>query len=142
MADNQPPSTSISNTESTGWTAGRWALAFIFGTIFVVVGTAVLYVLITDGSPFRAELLTPWQVVSLVDLYAAFLMFYVWLVYKEQGWVSRILWLVAVVCTGSVAIAAYVFMQVVTLEAGRPAWHILVREMPKSRQASASKDRV
>ncbi|KAF9682792.1 hypothetical protein SADUNF_Sadunf05G0145200 [Salix dunnii] len=40
-----------------------------FGALgFVMLGT-LIYTLLTDGSPFRKELLTPWMVATLIDFY-------------------------------------------------------------------------
>ena len=36
----------------------------------------------------------PWYVATLLDCYWGFLIFYLWLVYKENSWLVRIPWLV------------------------------------------------
>jgi hypothetical protein len=36
----------------------------------VIAFTVILYTTITDGSPLRGELLTPWMKATLVDFYA------------------------------------------------------------------------
>lgn len=49
----------------------------------------------------------PWFVVALVEAYAGFLTFFVWVCYKQTSWLARAIWLVAIVLLGHIAIAAY-----------------------------------
>lgn len=49
----------------------------------------------------------PWFIATLVDAYWAFITFYVWAAWKEQGPGARGLWLLAVLALGNIAMAAY-----------------------------------
>ena len=53
----------------------------------------------------------PWFIATLADAYFAFLAFYVWLAWRQRSWLARIVWLVLVMCLGSMAIASYVLIE-------------------------------
>jgi hypothetical protein len=63
---------------------------------------------------FSAEgdrlLAMPWGVVSLVDLYVGFTLFSGWIVYREQSWLARIIWVVLMMTLGNWTAALYVFL--------------------------------
>jgi hypothetical protein len=69
----------------------------------------------------------PWFVATLFDTYFAFLTFYLWLAYKETGWLSRVLWLVAVLSLGNIAMAAYVLWKLFKLPSNAPLDALLLR---------------
>ena len=119
----------------------KWFLVALFGFLCVTLSVTILWALVEDGGPFQPELLVPWVIVSLVDLYAAFIMFYCFVWYKESGWLARVFWAFAIATTGSVAIAAYLVLQLVALAPGRPAWHILMREQSGKPRETAAEDR-
>lgn len=49
----------------------------------------------------------PWFIATLFDAYWGFLTFYVWLAWKEQGAAARVLWLLAVLALGNIAMSVY-----------------------------------
>ncbi len=49
----------------------------------------------------------PWFIATLFDAYWAFVAFYVWVAWKEQSLAARILWFVAIIALGNIAMAAY-----------------------------------
>ena len=57
----------------------------------------------------------PWFVATLFDTYFAFLTFYVWLAYKETGLVRRLVWLIAILLLGNIAMAAYLLWKLFQL---------------------------
>lgn len=59
-----------------------------------------------------------WTIATLCDAYFGFVTFYVWVAYKERGWVARIGWLVAILLLGNMAMAVYVLLQLRRLPAG------------------------
>lgn len=62
---------------------------------------------VVDGG----ELLqNPWGIVSLVDLYVGFVLFSVWIAYREQNLVSKILWIAAMLTLGFFTGALYVLL--------------------------------
>ncbi len=59
-----------------------------------------------------------WTVATLFDAYFGFVTFYVWVAYKEQRWVARIGWLIAILLLGNMAMSGYVLLQLRRLPAG------------------------
>ena len=59
----------------------------------------------------------PWFIATLLDTYWGFLTFYCWVFYKEASWTKRILWLVAILLLGNIAMSAYVLNKLFRLPA-------------------------
>ncbi|KVI07212.1 Protein of unknown function DUF1475, partial [Cynara cardunculus var. scolymus] len=97
--------------------------------IFAVLGClmlgALLYTLIVDGSPFRAELYTPWMIATLIDFYINVVALAVWIAYKESSWMSAFLWIPLIVCSGSIATCVYILRQLFFLSPDQPVSLIL-----------------
>lgn len=55
----------------------------------------------------RAVATHPWFIATLFDTYWAFLTFYLWVCYKEISRVKRVVWLVAILLLGNIAMAFY-----------------------------------
>lgn len=62
----------------------------------------------------------PWFVATLLDAYWAFITFYVWVAWKEQSALARILWLPAILALGNFAMAAYMLAQLFQVSANSP----------------------
>lgn len=69
----------------------------------------------------------PWFVATLFDTYFAFLTFYLWLAYKETGLLARVLWLVAILLLGNIAMAAYMLWELFRLPSNAPLESLLLR---------------
>lgn len=67
-----------------------------------------------------------WTIATMCDAYFGFLTFYVWVLYKEPRWLPRILWFVAIMAFGNMAMAGYVLLQLSRLRRDQPASHVLV----------------
>jgi len=72
--------------------------------------------LAVDG---RQLLAMPWGVVSLVDLYVAFILFAAWILFRDGGSLRSWAWIAAVMALGSLAICLYVL---VCARASRGDW--------------------
>ena len=57
----------------------------------------------------------PWFIATLFDTYFGFLTFYVWLAYKETANLARILWLLAILALGNIAMAIYLLRELFRL---------------------------
>lgn len=66
-----------------------------------------------------------WTIATLFDAYFGFITFYVWVLYKEGRWLPRILWLVAILLLGNMAMSAYVLWQLRKLPANAPMASLL-----------------
>ena len=60
----------------------------------------------------------PWMRATLWDFYANVAVIFVWVCYKEKSIGLKILWLVFLVCLGSIASCAYVLIQLFRLKPG------------------------
>jgi len=72
----------------------------------------------------------PWGLATLADAYFAFLVFWLWVAWKEGCWSSRIIWLLAILLLGNLAMAAYVLIELTRVD-GVEA--LLTRRKPCSR---------
>ena len=61
-----------------------------------------------------------WTIATLCDAYFGFVTFYVWLAYKEQRWLARIGWLLAILLLGNMAMSAYLLLQLRRLPKDAP----------------------
>ena len=80
---------------------------FITVTMTIVIIWAQSEVSIFDSSIPSL----PWGVVSLVDLYSGFILFSLWIFYKENI-ISSILWTFFVMTLGSFTIALYIIYSI------------------------------
>lgn len=53
----------------------------------------------------------PWFIATLFDAYWAFITFYVWVAWKEQSSAARVLWFVAIILWGNLAMATYMLIE-------------------------------
>jgi hypothetical protein len=67
----------------------------------------------------------PWMKATLWDFYANVFFIYLWFLYKERSWPLRILWLILLVCLGSIATAGYILIQLFKLKPGEPLIHVI-----------------
>jgi len=95
----------------------RTTLRVLFGTIlvFMLVTTtwASLRQNIFEGG--AQMLATPWGWMTLFDAYLGFITFYVWVAYKEVSIAARVLWFVAIMLLGNIAMAFYVLLKLAAL---------------------------
>lgn len=57
----------------------------------------------------------PWFIATLFDAYWGFLTFYCWVFYLERSSLSRVLWLVAILLLGNIAMAVYALIRLFRL---------------------------
>ena len=73
----------------TGWASGQCALFAIPRDVFT----------------------HPWFIATLFDAYWAFVTFTVWVIWKEQSTATRILWFIAVILWGNIAMSLYMLVE-------------------------------
>lgn len=66
----------------------------------------------------------PWGKATLFDTYFAFLTVFIWMAYRESGWIKLSLWFIAVMLLGNFAIAGYFLHALWKLGPGE-SWHKL-----------------
>ena len=91
----------------------RLAFSFVLLTMLAATSWASLQVALWETP--RAVATHPWFIATMFDTYFGFLTFYVWLAYKETGWLARIVWLIAILLLGNIAMATYMLIQLFRL---------------------------
>lgn len=74
----------------------------------------------------------PWFIATLFDTYFAFLIFFAWVAYKEDSYLKRLIWLLAILTLGNFAIATYMLIQLFRLPANASIEDLLLRPTPGS----------
>ena len=57
-----------------------------------------------------------WFLATLMDAYWGFFTVYLWMAYKLNGWASRLLWFIAVISLGNIAIGIFLLWQIIRWE--------------------------
>ena len=90
--------------------------------LFIVIIASMLAV--TGWASMRCALFAiprevfthPWFIATLFDAYWAFVTFYVWVAWKERSVAARILWFVAIILWGNLAMAAYMLTELFRIQ--------------------------
>ncbi|MFO7952919.1 MAG: DUF1475 family protein [Bacillota bacterium] len=69
-----------------------------------------------DGSELMAN---PWGVVSMVDLYVGFILFSMWIAFREKNVALAIIWIILMMVFGFLTASAYLL---ITLYQSREDW--------------------
>ena len=97
-------------------------IAKIISLLGILAMSAVLIYGFTVGD-FSGEgsqlMKMPWGIVSLVDLYTGFILFSMWIIYREKSLPVAILWTIAMMVLGFVTGALYTF---IALQASNGDW--------------------
>ena len=72
----------------------------------------------------------PWFIASLFDAYFGFITFYCWLFYKETKPATRILWFIAILLLGNIAMATYILRLTFALPLNASPADLLLRRNP------------
>lgn len=72
----------------------------------------------------------PWFIATLFDAYFGFLTFYVWQAWKEQSLAARVLWFVAVMLLGNLAMAIYMLVELFRIRESAQLAEIFTRRNP------------
>jgi len=62
------------------------------------------------GADGAALLANPWGVVSIVDLYAGFALFSIWIAFRESSLIAIIIWVILMIVLGFFAGSLYVLI--------------------------------
>ena len=103
----------------------RFAAAFVLIAMLAVTTWASMQVALWKTP--REVLTHPWFIATLFDTYFAFLTFYVWLAYKETSNAARVLWLLAILLLGNIAMAIYLLRELFRLPANATMGDLLLR---------------
>ncbi|XP_050367045.1 uncharacterized protein LOC126785409 isoform X2 [Argentina anserina] len=104
-------------------------LRILFGILGSLMLLTLVYTIFSDGLPFRTDLLTPWMAATLVDFYINVVPIAAWVIYKESNWIRAGLWIVLLICLGSLTTCGYILLQLMKLstkESEDPIYHVLL----------------
>lgn len=106
------------------------ALKLLFGAILVgmlaVTGWAALHQPVWEWGGLVSAPDRGWTIATLCDAYAGFVTFYCWVFYKERAG-GRLLWFVAIMLLGNIAMSTYVLRELARLEPGEGPERLLTR---------------
>ncbi|MCD4827310.1 MAG: DUF1475 domain-containing protein [Acholeplasmataceae bacterium] len=91
-------------------------IAKIISAIGVLAMTIALLNGFINGSFFddgSIILNNPWGIVSLVDLYVGFIIFSMWIYFREEKKVYSILWIISVMVLGFFSVSVYVLIALI-----------------------------
>jgi hypothetical protein len=95
------------------------ALQILFGFILVSLTTYNLWVSTRQSVLDWGGLTTApdnlWTIATFIDAYYGFITFYVWVLWKETRTLPRVLWFLAIMGLGNIAMSAYVLRQLARL---------------------------
>uniref|UniRef100_A0A0D6QV70 DUF1475 domain-containing protein n=1 Tax=Araucaria cunninghamii TaxID=56994 RepID=A0A0D6QV70_ARACU len=94
---------------------------------FIMLATLV-YTCVTDGSPFRKELLTPWMNATLIDFYINVAAIATWVCYKESTLIGAVIWTILLICFGSMVTCWYIAIQLFKLSPQDPLYLVLLKD--------------
>ena len=103
----------------------RFAAGFVLIAMLAVTTWASTEVALWKTPPEVAT--HPWFIATLFDTYFAFLTFYVWLAYKETSNLARVLWLLAILLLGNLAMAIYLLRELFRLPTTAALEDLLLR---------------
>ncbi|VAI89594.1 unnamed protein product [Triticum turgidum subsp. durum] len=103
----------------------------IFSILGILMAALVTYTVITDGLPFRKDLLTPWMAATLIDFYINVFAISVWVVHRESTWISAVIWICLLICFGSITTCGYIVVQLLQVSYQDPVYHLLLNSHSK-----------
>lgn len=111
-----------------------WFLRLLFFGVFAAM------VSVTSWASFQQSIFAiprevfthPWFIATLFDAYFGFLTFYVWVAWKEPRFGARLLWFVAIMALGNLAIALYALAELFRIREPAEFKDLLSRRNPGS----------
>jgi hypothetical protein len=107
----------------------KTVLKVLFGAIFLwmTVVTIRTSLAVSLWSAWDSYAANPWAVATLYDAYFGFIIFWLWVAYKEKSVWSRVAWLIAILGLGNIATSLYVLIQLFRLKPEQSAEALLRR---------------
>lgn len=112
----------IRNDSTQAAAMHKRALQILFGFILVSLTAYNLWVStqqsVLDWGGLTTQPDNLWTIATFIDAYYGFITFYVWVLWKETRAVPRVLWFLAIMGLGNIAMSAYVLRQLARLKPG------------------------
>jgi len=103
-------------------------IIFSFIFVFMIYSTTIASLELNLFKHLPTLLKDPWAVMTLYDAYFAFFFFYIWVFYKEENWISRIIWFLLIACFGTIAMSLYMLILLFTLKEGENIENLILRK--------------
>ena len=100
------------------------AAGIFVGMLAATIGTSFTQSLWSAWPGYAAN---PWAMATLYDAYSGFVLFWLFVAYRERSWPVRILWLILIFALGNIAASLYVLIAIWRLAPGEPLPAILHR---------------
>ncbi len=93
-------------------------LKILFGSIlsYMIYMTTMTSLELNLFTHLPTLLKDPWAVATLWDAYFGFITFYVWVYYKENSIIAKIVWFILIMLLGNIAMAIYVLIELFKLK--------------------------
>ena len=92
---------------------------------YVVISTCRESNLFTEWN-FLASI--PWMRATLWDFYTNAFCIFLWICWKERSYTMKAIWLLLLVCLGSIATLAYLLIQLFRMKEGESLKEIIVKQ--------------
>ena len=106
-----------------------WFLRVLFigvlGSMLWVTTSASLHTPLFDIPPEVWK--HPWFIATLMDAYWGFVVFYAWVAWKEQSTSARVLWFVAIMLLGNIAMSIYMIDELFSVDSHTELTKIVTR---------------
>ncbi|MEP7352229.1 MAG: DUF1475 family protein [Acidobacteriota bacterium] len=101
----------------------------LFGAIFLwmVIMTIRATLAMSIWEAWDSYAANPWAVATLWDAYCGFLTFFVWVCFKESGWMAKAVWFLLIMGLGNITMSLYVLIQLFKLKEDEPASAVLTK---------------
>ncbi|XP_022939443.1 uncharacterized protein LOC111445347 isoform X9 [Cucurbita moschata] len=110
-----------------------WRIVFV--VLACTMATSIAYTIAIDGSPFRTENFSRLMVATIIDISISTVAIATWISYKEPNWIASTIWIVFLVCLGSITTCAYILCQLWQLSSHESfkdiMYHVLINNPNK-----------
>lgn len=88
------------------------ALQIIFIAGFLALLGAIIYGVVAKDIVAEGNIMLAvyWGQFTFIDIYVAFIVFYLWIVFREKSLIKSIVWFVLIMLGGSMTIMLYLFI--------------------------------
>lgn len=109
----------------------RRALTIVFMLVLIsmlcVTGWASWVQPVWEWTGLKQQPNHAWTIATLADAYFGFITFYIWVLYKEPSAFKRVIWFIAIMGLGNMAMAVYMLKELRKLNDGEDMSLLLVR---------------
>lgn len=89
-------------------------LQIIFFSAFILLLAAIIYGVTARDIFAEGSIMLEiyWGQFTFIDIYIAFIVFYLWVVFREKSVINSLMWFVLIMTGGSMTICLYLFLAV------------------------------